>query len=121
MKRELWSIGCTFGYAIRVLNSIFCDGEIEKELSEDEKWLVAEQVNSMCSDMMIEDAQDILTMVNSMVTNRLCERVDCQYHHPKTPHTHTFCDMFKDKCEECIHNEKSKTPDDDKIEHFECE
>ena len=99
MKREPWSIGSTFGYAIRVLNSIFCsDLEKEQEYDQDTKWLVAEQINSMCSDMMIEDAQDMLAMVSSIPTGRLCERTDCRFHHPPNPHTHSYVDVSGDKC-----------------------
>jgi hypothetical protein len=70
MKREPWSIAHTFGYAVRILNSIFCRNEDrpewteeEQEMGENNKWLVAEQINSLCSNMMIEDAQDMLKMV----------------------------------------------------------
>jgi len=113
MKREPWAIANTFGYAVRVLNSIFCQSDMpvyteeEKEMEEENKWLVAEQINSMCSDMMIEDAQDMLRMVQAMPINRLCEKVDCIYHHPKNPITHTFKGIFEDKCAECINNQKA--------------
>ncbi len=126
MKREPWAIGNCFAYAIRVLNSIFCrhpekEGWIEddREASEEIHWLVVEQINSMCSDMMIDDASDILKMVNSIPTGRLCEATECSFHHPQNPQSHTFCDLFKEKCGECIHNEKSKIEQSDKIEHFE--
>lgn len=119
MKRELWSIGSTFAYGIKILNSIFCEEDNETELSKDEKWLVAEQVNSMCSKMMIEDAQDMLAMVSSMEQGRLCERTDCSYHHPENPHTHTYRGMFMDKCEDCIENQKSKLDKSDRMDHFE--
>jgi len=124
MRRELWSIGCTFGYAVRVLNSIFCSEEIakgedrEQELNNEESWLVVEQVNALCSQMMIEDAYDILGMVSVIPNNRLCERTDCKFHHPEHFQKHDFT-IFQDKCDECIFNEKSKINKDSQMEHFE--
>jgi len=120
MRRELWVIGNAFANGVRILNSIFCtDCKKEPQLSEDEKWLLAEQINSMCSSMMIEDAQEMLVMVGSMTAMRLCERTDCLYHHSEFPQTHAFGNMFKDKCNECLHNEKSRIDPDNKMEHFE--
>lgn len=75
MRREIWAIGNTFGYAIRVLNSIFCSNgkkengkweETEGEYSQEELQLVAEQINSMCSKTMLEDAQIILKMAGGI-------------------------------------------------------
>ena len=122
MKREPWAIGNTFGYAIRVLNSIFCrKGDIrgwseeDKEMGEDNKWLVAEQINSMCSDMMIEDAQDILKMISSMPSNRLCEEITCVYHHPDNPGSHGYNGLYNKRCGECCHN---KNQTDATLNHF---
>lgn len=127
MKREPWAIANTFAYAIRVLNCIFCrhpkkEGwtEDDVEASADIHWLVAEQINSMCSDMMMEDAEEMMAMVRSIPTGRLCEKTDCQYHHPENPRSHTFCDMFKDKCGKCMYNKKSKIRLYDQLEHFEA-
>jgi len=119
MRRELWAIGCSFGYAIRILNSICCtDCKEEHELSEDESWLVAEQINSMCSEMMLDDAWDVLNMIRAVPKNRLCERTDCRYHHPENAEKHNY-NHFQDKCDECIKNEKSKLDEADRIHHFE--
>ena len=108
MRRELWSIGCCFGYAVRVLNSIFCtDRKEETELSDDEMWLVAEQINSMCSEMMLDDAYDVLVMIQSIPKNRLCEKIECIYHHPENEASHNYC-HFQSKCDECVENKKSK-------------
>ena len=121
MKREPWAIANTFAYAIRILNSIFCTAtkesrvnctdewtEEEKEMGEDNKWLIAEQINSMCSDMMIEDAQDMLIMVHSIPTGRLCEKTDCHFHHPPNPHRSSYVDVSRDKCAECKYNKAAK-------------
>ena len=115
MKREPWAIANTFAYAIRVLNCIFNRQEGKEgwteddiEASADTHHLVAEQINSMCSDMMIEDAQDILKMVESIPSGRLCEKLDCHWHHPENPRTHSYADVSKEKCDECLHNQKSK-------------
>ena len=122
LKREHWSIGSTFGYAIRVLNSIFCSDLKEEDIYEtDNKWLVAEQVNSLCSRMMIEDAEEIISMVLSIPDQRMCERTDCIFHHPKKHATHDYS-IFQDKCDECIHNNhvpirKNKPKRD--MEHYE--
>lgn len=125
MKREPWSIGCSFGYAIRILNSIFCRGEDiegwseeDKEMGEDNKWLVVEQINSMCSEMMIDDASDVLVMLRAIPKDRLCERIDCRYHHPEDAERHNFA-HFQDKCDECENNGKSKLDEADRIHHFE--
>ena len=125
MKREFWAIGNAFAYGIRILNCMFClhpktDGwrEEDLEMGEDNKWLVAEQINSMCSPMMIDDAYDVLEMIRACPKNRLCERVDCQYHHPQNPTRHNYC-HFQDKCDECIENEKSKIDKDSRMHHFE--
>jgi hypothetical protein len=120
MRRELWAIGNAFGYAIRILNSAFCDGteeDYEKELDTDETWLVAEQVNGLCSEMMIDDASDILAMIQSVPKNRLCEQINCIYHHPENPKMHNFC-HFQDKCDICDCNAKSKAEPRDKRAHF---
>lgn len=122
MRREPWAIGNTFAYAIRVLNSIFCRAsepewtEEEKEMGDDNKWLVVEQINSMCSDMMVEDAVEILQMVSSIPTDRLCEKINCMAHHPENPRKHDYS-TFGDRCGGCIHNSKSKA--EDKIDYFE--
>jgi hypothetical protein len=123
MNREPWAIGNTFAYAIRILNCIFCRDtkhpeytEKEKEASESIHWLVAEQINSMCSDMMIEDAQDMLVMVSSIPTNRLCEMLGCHYHHPKNPHRSSYVDVSGDKCSKCVNNKNCKIAD--KVDNF---
>ena len=112
MKREFWAIGNTFGYAIKVLNSIFCsdgktkDGkynEEEGEYSEEEMWLVAEQVNSMCSKTMLEDALIIISMADSLPENRLCEQINCISHHSKDYQKHDFRHTYNN-CKICIHN-----------------
>ncbi len=119
MKREPWAIANAFAYGVRVLNSIFCtDCKNEPEYGEDDLWLVVEQINSMCSVIMIDDAYDILVMVQSIPMNRLCERTDCNYHHPEDPTKHNYCN-FQDKCDECIHNKKSKEEKSNQMEHFE--
>ena len=115
MRREIWAIGNTFGYAVRVLNSIFCtDTEKETEFSENDKWLVAEQVNSLCSEMMIDDAYDILRMVQAIPYDRLCEKVYCIKHHPNP-----FKKSDKERCDQCSYNKKSKTPVDLKFNFYE--
>ncbi len=115
MKREPWAIANTFAYAIRVLNCIFCrhpkkEGwtEDDVEASHEIKLLVAEQVNHMCSDMMMEDAEEILVMVRSIPTGRLCEEVECRYHHPEDPYRSSYVDVSKDKCGECTFNKDFK-------------
>lgn len=126
MKREPWSIANTFAYAIRVLNCIFCRqpkkagwNEDDVEASDEIHHLVAEQINSMCSDMMIEDAQEILKMVESIPTGRLCEKLNCHWHHPENPRTHSYADTSKDKCGECSHNCNSKLDEIHKFDNFE--
>ncbi len=124
MKREPWSIGRSFSAAIQVLNSIFCRKdepgwtEEDKEASEDTKWLVVEQINSMCSDMMIEDAQSILKMVNSIPTGRLCEKMDCHFHHPHNPNRSSYVDVSGEKCGECPFNQKSQIEEKDRTSHY---
>lgn len=125
MKREPWSIGCAFAYGIRIVNSIFCCKpdepgwtEEEKEMGEDNKWLVVEQVNSMCSQMMIEDAHDILQMAASLPNNRLCEQLDCKYHHSEDYAKHDY-KIFQSKCDECSRNKKSKVESADQFDYFE--
>jgi len=125
MKREPWAIANTFAYAIRVLNCIFCrhpekEGwtEDDKEASNETHWLIAEQINSMCSDMMIEDARDVLKMISVIPANRLCERLDCLFHHPENFQRYDY-NKFADKCNKCSHNEKCKLDKYNKIEHFE--
>jgi len=112
MKREPWAIANIFAYAIRVLNSIFCTNrEDEKEYDDDNLWLVAEQIKSMCSDMMIDDAKDMLNMVLEIPNKRLCEKVKCFYHHP-------FVATSEDKCQKCIYNHKTDISDIEKINNF---
>ncbi len=125
MKREPWAIGTAFAHGVRILNCIFCrhpkeEGwdEDDVEASHDIKLLVAEQINSMCSDMMIEDAQDMLAMVSSIPTGRLCERTDCIYHHPENPHTHSYVDVSGEKCGECPNNQKSQVEVKDRTNHY---
>ena len=121
MKREMWVVANTFAYAIRILNSIFCDGDVklgkdrdgeynEKEYNEKEMWLVAEQVNSMCSEIMIEDVEIIIAMIKSLPIKRLCEKTDCFYHHPidyrKQAHEkYIIRDLY---CCYCSYNKKYK-------------
>ena len=134
MKREQWSIGNCFGYAIRILNSIFCrdpksTDNSEIEYDEDAKWLVAEQINYLCSDMMIEDAQEILKMVQVIPTGRLCEITECIYHHPRkilnpdlgiNEEDETIdIKCNKEKCENCIHNQNIEVKSN-LIDHCEC-
>jgi hypothetical protein len=131
MKREPWAIGNTFAYAVRVLNSIFCmasDGDStgcseswsadDREASGDIHWLVAEQINSMCSDMMIEDAQDMLKMVQSIPTGRLCERMDCHFHHPPNPNRSSYVDVSGAKCRVCPYNTKCKVDVSKRQSHY---
>ena len=118
MKREPWAIGNQFAYAIRVLNSIFCRKEDckeskdwteeEKEMHPDNVWLIAEQINSMCSPTMLMDARDVMTQVMSMPSNRMCEKINCIYHHPENPEKHTFNGLYEEKCNKCIYNKKAK-------------
>ena len=122
MKREPWVIGNAFAHGIRILNCIFCRAidekdwnEEDKEMGEDNKWLVVEQVNSMCSEMMIDDAHDVMDMLQSIPRDRLCECTDCNYHHPESPRTHDYS-YLKEKCDECIRNKKAKEAD---MDHFE--
>lgn len=103
MKREPWAIANTFAYAIRILNCIFCRhpkqegwAEEDVEASAETHWLIAEQIKNMCSDNMIEDAQEMLVMVQSMPINRLCEKTLCRFHHPDNPHHSTYVDVSKD-------------------------
>ena len=104
MKREFWAIGNTFGYAIRILNSIFCsDEKKEQEYSEKEMWLVAEQINSMCSKTMLEDVEVIIGMINNLPDKRLCEKIDCVHHH-STDSKKEICDL----CSRCSQNKKSR-------------
>lgn len=124
MKREPWAIGNAFAYAIRIVNSIFCRKdepgwtEDDVESSDENTWLVVEQINSMCSDMMIEDAQDILVMVNSIPTGRLCERTNCHFHHPPNPKRSSYVDVSGDKCRECPFNQKSQVEEKDRTSHY---
>lgn len=124
MRRELWAIGNTFGYAVRVLNSIFCtDLKDEPSFLTDEKWLIAEQVNALCSDLMVEDAIEILDMVSAIPEKRLCEKTDCMFHHPENTQKHSYR-HFQDKCDECIFNKclllgKAKKLTENQKEHFE--
>lgn len=134
MKREPWAIANTFAYAVRVLNCIFCRHPEEEGWTEDDKeasgknhWLIAEQINSMCSDMMIEDAQDMLVMVASIPTGRLCEEIDCKFHHydnlppfdsPAEQIKKRDYTIFKDKCGECPHNKKSEIEKSKQKNHF---
>lgn len=114
MKRELFAIGSQSGYAIRVLNSIFCrkpDCEESKDWTEEEKemhpdnvWLIAEQINSMCSSTMLMDARDVMTQVMSLPSKRLCEELDCQYHHPENAEKESFNGKYEKFCSRCIHN-----------------
>jgi len=106
MKRELWAIANSFAYGIRVLNSVFCadpNPENEQELSNDELALIAEQINCMCSTTMIEDAQLIMQMVESIPTNRLCEKTDCLYHHPENCVKHCY-KIYQNTCDVCFFN-----------------
>lgn len=104
MRRELWAIANAFAYGIRVLNSAFCsDSKEEQELSRDELVLIAEQVNNMCSSLMIEDAQLILQMVESIPAKRFCEKLDCVYHNPENPNKHNYT-IYQSFCDVCIHN-----------------
>lgn len=125
MKREPWAIGNAFAYAVRVLNCIFCRHPKEEGWNEDDieandniHHLVAEQINSMCSDMMREDAEDILAMVASIPTGRLCERLDCRFHHPENPRTHTYVDVSTKRCGECIYNKKCKIEESKRVGNF---
>jgi len=119
MRREIWAIGNTFGYAVRILNSIFCtDTEKETEFSEDDKWLIVEQVNSLCSEMMIDDTYDILRMVQTIPYNRLCEKISCMYHHPKDFEKSDY-PISKERCNRCSYNKKSKTPTNLKFDFYE--
>lgn len=125
MKREPWAIANTFAYAIRVLNCIFCRRTKEEGWTEDDveasdeiHHLVAEQINSMCSDMMIEDAQTILVMVQAIPTGRLCEKINCRYHHPEDPHHSSYVDVSKDKCGECFGNKKCELKEMNKKNNF---
>lgn len=107
MKRELWAIGKAFASGIQILNSICCSNDDEKEFGWDERWLVAEQINGSCSEMMIDDAYDVLVMIQSIPKNRLCEKIECIYHHPEDPTSNNYCHC-QDKCDECVENQKSK-------------
>ena len=119
LKREPWSIANAFAYGIRILNAMFCsDNKDEQEYSPEEMSLVAEQINSMCSRMMIEDAELIIGMILSTPKDRLCERTDCRYHHPDDYRKHDF-NIFQDKCDECIHNQKCKLDESSRMDHLE--
>jgi hypothetical protein len=126
MKREPWAIGNAFAHGIRILNCIFCrhpkqEGwtEDDVEASHETKLLVAEQVNYMCSDMMVEDAEEILAMVGSIPTGRLCEETKCVFHHPDNPHAvHGHLDLCKHTCFECSFNTKTKEHVDNQKNHF---
>ena len=114
-KREVWIVGKTMANAIHVLNSLFCDGEKDKAVSQDDKAMVSEFINANCSSMMKDDVFDILTMVNNLPEGRYCHRTDCRYHHPENPERHDYT-IFLDKCAECDQNTKAKAAD---MHHFE--
>ena len=61
MKRELWAIAKGFLSGIQIINSVFCSKDSEQELSEEEKWDIVEFINSEVSNMMLEDAEDIIS------------------------------------------------------------
>jgi len=109
MKRELWSIANAFAYGVRILNAAFCELGEEKELSKEELWMIAEQINSMCSPMMIDDAGEMIKMVQSIPENRLCEKTNCVFHHPENAYTHNYI-IFQEKCNKCKWDKKSEDP-----------
>ncbi len=120
MKRELWLMARAFANGIQLLNSGFCSDDKEGELDADEEWLIAEKVNSECSDMMVEDAEVILGLALTLPRKRFCERIGCVYHHPDTPMTHSYRDLDDviNRCDKCKNNEKSKVALDDRVDLF---
>jgi hypothetical protein len=61
MKRELWIAGQSLKGAVEGLNALFCDGENERQISNEEFDELAEKLSTSLSPMMLEDAIDILT------------------------------------------------------------
>ena len=77
--------------------------------------------------MMIEDAFDMMEMIYSLPSKRLCERVDCQYYHISSncvlhKPENVYVGLQLNKCSECIHNTymgiEGKTQERD-MDHFE--
>jgi hypothetical protein len=120
LNREAWSIANAFAYGVRILNAMFCsDNKDEQEYSSEEIWEVTEQVNYMCSRMMMEDAQLVVDRVLSLPEKRLCKKFDCKFHHPDDSRIYDWS-IPQEKCDECIHNACEHNKNKKDVDKFEA-